>query len=276
MSYTVPSPAQTEIESLRLEIEQLKQQLSERDRSEAELRTEFERRVEERTAALQHTVEDLRQFAYVSSHDLQEPLRTILSYARLIQSRYENKLDSDAHEFLEYIADAATRMNTLVHDLLAYSRVANADKLPMRRVDINGVVAGVQLKLAKDISESGGKITTGQLPTVLADEIQVGLVFENIVANAIKYRGAKPPEVLISAEERGDVCQFSISDNGIGIDPAYHDRVFGLFKRLHGREVPGSGLGLAICRKIIEKHGGRIWVESEVGRGSVFYFTLPA
>jgi two-component system, sensor histidine kinase and response regulator len=275
MSYTVPSPAQTELESLRLEIEQLKQQLSERNRSEAELRAEFERRVEERTAALQHSVEDLQQFAYVSSHDLQEPLRTILSYARLIQSRYENKLDSDAHEFLEYIADAATRMNTLVHDLLAYSRVANADKPPMRRVDINGVVAGVQLKLAKDISESGGKITAGQLPTVLADEIQVGLVFENIIANAIKYRGAKPPEVLISAEDRGDLCQFSISDNGIGIDPAYHDRVFGLFKRLHGREVPGSGLGLAICRKIIEKHGGRIWVESEVGRGSVFYFTLP-
>jgi light-regulated signal transduction histidine kinase (bacteriophytochrome) len=272
----VPSPAQTEFESLRKEIEQLRRQLAERDQSENALRAEFDQRVEQRTADLRRSVEDLQQFAYVSSHDLQEPLRTILSYTRLIQSRYKDRLDSDAQEFLEYIADAAARMNTLVHDLLVYSRVANADDLPMRPVDTNGVAAGVQLKLAKDITETASVISSGDLPTVLGDEAQISLLFQNILANAIKYRGAQAPEVLISAEDRGEVWQFSISDNGIGIDPVYHDRIFGLFKRLHGREVPGSGLGLAICRKIIEKHGGRIWVESEVGRGSVFHFTLPA
>ena len=276
MSYTVPSSAQAEIESLRLEIEQLKRRLAERDQSEAALRADLERRFEQRTADLLRSVEDLQQFAYVSSHDLQEPLRTILSYARLIEARYKDRLDSDAHEFLEYIADAATRMNTLVHDLLSYSRVANADNLAMRPVDTRGVAAGVQLRLAQEIDESGAVIQTGPLPTVLGDETQIALLFQNILKNAIKYRGAQPPEVQLSAADRGEVWQFSISDNGIGIDPAYHDRIFGLFKRLHGREVPGSGLGLAICRKIVEKHGGRIWVESEVGKGSTFHFTLPA
>ena len=276
MSYTVPSPAQTEIESLRQEIERLKQQLAESDQSQSALRAEFEQRVAERTAALRRSVEDLQQFAYVSSHDLQEPLRTILSYTRLIESRYKDQLDSNAREFLEYIADAAARMNTLVHDLLLYSRLANADEVAMRPVDTAGVVAALQLQLAKDIRETGSVIAAEALPTVLGDERQITLVFQNILTNAIKYRGAQAPQVLISAEDQGEVWQFSIRDNGIGIDPAYHERIFGLFKRLHGREVPGSGLGLAICRKIVEKHGGRIWVESEIGRGSTFHFTLPA
>jgi light-regulated signal transduction histidine kinase (bacteriophytochrome) len=276
MSYTVPSPAQTEIESLRQEIERLKQQLAERDQSESSLRAEFEQRVQERTAALRRSVEDLQQFAYVSSHDLQEPLRTILSYTRLIESRYKDQLDTSAHEFLEFIADAAARMNTLVHDLLIYSRVANADEVAMRPVDTTGVVAALQLQLAKDVHETASAIAAGALPTVLGDERQITLLFQNILANAMKYRSAQPPQVLISAEDQGEVWQFSIRDNGIGIDPAYHERIFGLFKRLHGREVPGTGLGLAICRKIVEKHGGRIWVESEIGRGSTFHFTLPA
>jgi light-regulated signal transduction histidine kinase (bacteriophytochrome) len=272
----VASPAQTELDSLRLEIELLKRQLAEREQSEGALRSEFELRVEERTVDLRRSVEDLQQFAYISSHDLQEPLRTIISYTRLIESRYSDKLDGDALEFLGYITDAATRMTTLVHDLLAYSRVANADSLAMRPVDTNGVAAGVQLSLAQSVSENGAVVTCGELPTVLGDDVLLAQLFQNLITNAIKYRREQPPEVLISAKEQGEFWQFSVRDNGIGIDPAYHDRIFGLFKRLHGREVPGTGLGLAICRKITEKHGGRIWVESELGRGSVFHFTLPA
>ena len=258
---------------LRRQVEQLRRQLAEQD---AAFQDEVERRVEERTVELRRSIEDLQQFAYVSSHDLQEPLRTILGYSQLIERRYRDRLDADAMEFLEYIADASQRMHTLVRDLLSYSRVSAVERLSLQPVDTNGVAAGAQLNLTKAIEESGAVITCDTLPTVLGDEPQLAQLFQNIIGNAIKFRRAHPPLVHITAQESGDTCVFSIRDNGIGIDPAYHERIFELFKRLHGREVPGTGLGLAICRKIVEKHHGRIWVESEEGRGSVFYFTLPA
>lgn len=276
MTLHVASSARTEIDLLRQKVEQLQQELVRRDTEEAALKADLERRVEERTAELRRSVEDLQQFAYVSSHDLQEPLRTIIGYTQLIEQRYKDRLDGDASEFLEYITDAAHRMNALVRDLLSYSRVANAENLYMQQVDINGVVAGAQLNLMRAIEETDAVITCHSLPTLLGDETQLAQLFQNIIANAIKFRGDQPARIDISAEERDEFWLFSIADNGVGIDPVYHERIFGLFKRLHGREIPGSGLGLAICRKIVEKHHGRIWVESEVGRGSVFFFTLPA
>jgi chemotaxis family two-component system sensor kinase Cph1 len=154
--------------------------------------------------------------------------------------------------------------------------VVNVESLPLRPVSITGVVEAARLNLLKAIDESAASLTYDDLPNVLGDETRLGQLFQNLIGNAIKYRGPDPPKIHISAEDRGDEWLFSVSDNGIGIDPAYHERVFGLFKRLHGRDVPGTGLGLAICRKIAEKHHGKIWVESELGKGSVFRFTLPA
>jgi len=274
MTLTMAASAQGEIELLRQQIEQLKRRLAERDAPDAASEAEIEQRVKERTADLRRSVEYLQQFAYVASHDLQEPLRTIVGYSQLIESRYKDQLDADGREFLQYVTGAAQRMNTLVRDLLSYSRVANADNLSLQQVDMNSVLAGVQLNLMKAIEEAGAVITSDRLPAVLGDEALLAQLFQNLITNAIKFRGADPPHIHMSAEDRGDFWMFSISDNGIGIDPAYHERIFGLFKRLTGPEVPGSGLGLAICRKIAEKHNGRIWVESEAGHGAVFYFTL--
>jgi light-regulated signal transduction histidine kinase (bacteriophytochrome) len=307
MGHTVPG----DIDALRQQIEELKGRVAELETSEAALReenqrlsellqgfseqelkfreallasneetrtlnTELEKRVEERTADLRRSNEDLQQFAYVSSHDLQEPLRTIISYTQLLEHRYSKGLDADAREFMSYIVDAAQRMSVLIHDLLSYSRVVNVESLPLRPVSITGVVEAARLNLLKAIDESAASLTYDDLPNVLGDETRLGQLFQNLIGNAIKYRGPDPPKIHISAEDRGDEWLFSVSDNGIGIDPAYHERVFGLFKRLHGRDVPGTGLGLAICRKIAEKHHGKIWVESELGKGSVFRFTLPA
>jgi len=270
------SSAQTELQYLKHQIEELTKKLAEREAREAELVAGFEKRVEERTAELRRSNEDLQQFAYVSSHDLQEPLRTIVGYTQLLEHRCKEKLDDDAKEFMAYIVDAAQRMSALVNDLLSYSRVANVERVPLRRVETSGVVAGVELNLMKAVSESGAVIKSEDLPVVMGDETQLSQLFQNLIGNAIKYRGTDPPKIQIKAEDQGDYWLFSITDNGIGIDAAYHERIFGLFKRLHGRDVPGTGLGLAICRKIVEKHQGRIWVESELGKGSVFYFTLPA
>lgn len=305
------SGAETRIEALRLELEALKARIADHEASEAALQqenqrlsgllrgldeerpksqttqtasdeafralnAELEKRVEERTADLRRSNDDLRQFAYVSSHDLQEPLRTIISYTQLLEHRYRQSLDTDAREFMTYVVEAAQRMSVLINDLLSYSRVVNAESFPMRPVNIPGVVEGVLLNLMKAVKENGASVAYDELPTVLGDETQLIQLFQNLIGNAIKYRGADSPKIHISAEDMGERWLFSIRDNGIGIDPPYHDRIFGLFKRLHGRDVPGTGLGLAICRKIVEKHHGRIWVESALGQGAVFRFTLPA
>ncbi|HZG42276.1 MAG TPA: ATP-binding protein, partial [Longimicrobium sp.] len=219
---------------------------------------------------------DLEQFAYVASHDLQEPLRMVASYTQLLARRYRDKLDDDAHEFIGYAVDGVTRMQALIGDLLAYSRVGKGGG-PVERADLEAVFQRTLDVLRTAIEESGAQVTSGPLPTVAADPVQMGQVLQNLVGNGLKFRGAEPPRVHVSAERRGDGWLVSVRDNGIGIAPEYAQRIFVIFQRLHTRaEYAGTGIGLAICKKIVERHGGRIWVESAEGQGSTFYFTLPA
>jgi signal transduction histidine kinase len=257
---------------------ELQQQIAERMRAEADVRrlnAELERRVEERTKELSRMNEELRQFAYVASHDLQEPLRTVASYAQLLARRYRGKLETDADEFIDYMVGGVTRMHTLLNDMLAYSRVTESTDRPLAPANLNAVLQSALMNLRATIEESQAEVTHQDLPTVNGDEIQLIQVFQNLVGNAIKYKGSDPPRISITAENATDECILSVQDNGLGIDPQYAERIFGIFKRLHGRELPGTGMGLAICKRIIERHNGRIWVESEPGKGSTFRFTLP-
>jgi len=220
---------------------------------------------------------ELQQFAHVASHDLQEPLRMISSYLGLIEQRYRDKLDANGQEFIRFAVDGATRMSQLISDLLLYARVDSRGK-PLVPTDptraVNAALANLQIALA----ESGAQVACGPLPAVRADEAQLVQLFQNLVANAIKFRRKDaPPRVAISAVRAGAECAFTVRDNGIGIDPAQFPRLFQIFQRLHTRdEYPGTGIGLAVCKKIVERHGGRIWVESEPGKGTAFFFTLPA
>jgi light-regulated signal transduction histidine kinase (bacteriophytochrome) len=257
---------------------ELQQQIAERMRAEADVRrlnAELERRVEERTKELSRMNEELRQFAYVASHDLQEPLRTVASYAQLLARRYRGKLETDADEFIDYMVGGVTRMHTLLNDMLAYSRVTESKDRPLAPANLNAVLQSALMNLRATIEESQAEVTHQDLPTVEGDEIQLIQVFQNLIGNAIKYKGSDPPRISITAENVADEWILSVQDNGIGIDPQYAERVFGIFKRLHGRELPGTGMGLAICKRILERHNGRIWVESEPGKGSTFRFTLP-
>ncbi|MFC2071827.1 ATP-binding protein [Chloroflexota bacterium] len=224
--------------------------------------------------ALVRSNAELEQFAYIASHDLQEPLRMVTSYTQLLEKRYKDRLDADAHDFIGYAVDGATRMQRMINDLLTYSRVGTQgkDSLPTHCEDVLSQVA-VNLKLA--IEESGALVTHDPLPTVMADESQLVQLFQNLISNAIRYRNRESPRIHVSAEQKGDEWFFSVSDNGIGIESQYFDRIFQVFQRLHSGSHRGSGIGLAVCRKIIERHGGRIWVESEIGKGSTFYFTIP-
>ncbi|RLC93830.1 MAG: hypothetical protein DRI39_04605 [Chloroflexi bacterium] len=219
---------------------------------------------------------ELEQFAYVASHDLQEPLRMVSSFLQLLARRYEGKLDEEADEFIRYAVDGARRMQGLINDLLTYSRVGTRGK-PFEPTDCEEVLEQALANLHIAIEESGATVTHGPLPTVVADEGQLVQLLQNLVGNALKFRRDEPPRVHIGAEQAGDMWVFSVSDNGIGISPEYCDRIFILFQRLHSRdEYPGTGIGLAVCKKIVERHGGRIWVESEVGKGATFRFTLPS
>jgi PAS domain S-box-containing protein len=219
---------------------------------------------------------DLEQFAYVASHDLQEPLRMVASYTQLLARRYRDKLDDDAHEFIGYAVDGVTRMQALIGDLLAYSRVGKGGGA-VERADLEAVFQRTLDVLRTAIEESGAQVTAGPLPTVAADPVQMGQVLQNLVGNGLKFRGAEPPRVHVSAERTGGEWVISVRDNGIGIAPEYARRIFVIFQRLHTRaEYAGTGIGLAICKKIVERHGGRIRVESAEGQGSTFYFTLPA
>jgi PAS domain S-box-containing protein len=220
---------------------------------------------------------DLEQFAYVASHDLQEPLRMVASYTQLLARRYRDQLDDDAQEFIGYAVDGVTRMQSLISDLLAYSRVGSRDG-EVAPVDADALLGRIlDRTLAAAIEESGATVTHDPLPTVTGDAVQLGQVLQNLVANALKFRGDEPPRVHVGAEREGDEWVISVRDNGIGISPEYAQRIFVIFQRLHSRgEYAGTGIGLAICKKIVERHGGRIWVESAPGQGSTFRFTLPA
>jgi hypothetical protein len=225
---------------------------------------------------------ELEQFAYIASHDLQEPLRMVASYVKLLEQRYQGQLDSDADEFIFFAVDGASRMQALINDLLTYSRVGTRGK-PFEPTDCSTCLNHALTNLKIAIEESGAVVTHDPLPTVMADAAQLVQLFQNLIGNAIKFHGDRRPEVHVGVKRRegeshGEAAHwlFSVRDNGIGIEPQYFERIFLIFQRLHGRgEYPGTGIGLAVCRKIVERHGGRIWVESEPGKGSTFYFTLP-
>jgi PAS domain S-box-containing protein len=225
---------------------------------------------------LKHSQQELQQLAYVASHDLQEPLRMVASYTQLLAKRYQGRLDSDADEFIAYAVDGCNRMQRLFEDLLVYSRATN-NAAVAREISSENALREALTNLRATIKESGAVVTHDSLPSVTADEARLAQLFLNLVGNAIKYRGAEVPQVHISATRNGsEEWIFSVRDNGLGIEPQHFERIFVLFQRLHGRdEFKGTGIGLAICKTIVERAGGRIWVESEPPKGSTFYFSVP-
>jgi signal transduction histidine kinase len=230
----------------------------------------------ERAEALERSNAELEQFAYVASHDLQEPLRMIAAYVQLLERRYKGKLGSDADECIHFASEGATRMHRLILDLLAYSRVGTHGG-GMVTTDLGHALQGVLDDMQVAIEETGARIHSNGLPHLRGDPQQIGQLLQNLVANAIKFRGATRPEIRIESSREGDTWHVSVRDNGIGFDMRFAERIFVIFQRLHARDrYPGTGIGLAICKKIVERHGGRIWAESKPGDGSTFHFTLPA
>jgi PAS domain S-box-containing protein len=230
----------------------------------------------QKAAELNRSNEELQQFANVASHDLQEPLRMVASYTQLLAKRYKGRLDSDADEFIAYAVDGSNRMQRLIRDLLAYSRAGTTEKA-FHEISSESALQEALANLRGAIEESGAVVTHDPLPALTTDDSQLVQIFQNLVGNAIKYRSAEPPRVHVSARQNGHKeCVFSVRDNGSGIDPQHFDRIFVIFQRLHGREeFAGTGIGLAICKRILERQGGRIWVESQQGKGSTFHFALP-
>jgi light-regulated signal transduction histidine kinase (bacteriophytochrome) len=239
-------------------------------------RTRNEQRMAESTLELQRSNAELEQFAYIASHDLQEPLRMVASYTELLAQRYQGQLDERADKYIKYATDGAKRMQRLVNDLLIFSRVGRHDRTP-QPTDLNEVIRVVLKNLGHAIGKSEATIETRNLPTVMADDVQIGQVFQNLIGNAIKFHSDRAPHIRIAAERTTGKWLCSVADNGIGIEPQYSERIFQMFQRLHDRETyEGSGIGLAIAKKIVERHGGRIWFESEPGKGTTFFFTLAA
>jgi PAS domain S-box-containing protein len=247
--------------------EKLQFEITERRRAEAAL--------QERSGELERSNADLEQFAYVASHDLQEPLRMVASFTQLLAARYKGQLDTEADEFIAYAVEGATRMQTLIEGLLSFARVGTRGK-ELRPTDSQMVLSRSLQSLDVSLREANATVSNGALPVVAADESQLEQLFQNLIGNAVKFRGKDAPAVQVSAQRNGKEWIFSIKDNGIGIEPQYQGRIFVIFQRLHPRsEYPGTGIGLSICKKIVERHGGRIWVESAKGRGSTFHFTMP-
>jgi PAS domain S-box-containing protein len=248
--------------------------VSERKRTEQQLRQTADL-LARQTSELARSNEELERFAYVASHDLQEPLRMVASYTQLLARRYRGKLDEDADEFIGYAVNGANRMQQLIRDLLEYSRVGTRGGA-FAPVACGEIVEQVLGDLAAAIEETGATVVAGALPTVRGDRSQLRQLFQNLVENALKYRSAAPPVVSIAASPEGETWHFTVRDNGIGIAPEYAERIFVIFQRLHTQaEYPGTGIGLAVCQRIVERHGGRIWVESAAGEGATFHFTLP-
>jgi PAS domain S-box-containing protein len=238
-------------------------------------RREAENDLAQRSQDLARSNAELERFAYVASHDLQEPLRMVTSYMQLIARRYRGQLDADADEFIGFAVDGANRMKALINDLLAYSRVGTRGK-PFAPTDCEEALAYALANLQIAIKESAATVTHDPLPTVLADEQQLVQLLQNLIGNGLKFHSAAPPQIHISASAAEQMWTFAVRDNGIGVEPEYFERIFIVFQRLHGKdEYPGTGIGLAVCKKIVERHNGRIWVESTPGAGSTFYFTLP-
>ena len=265
-SYIIPEHDNGEIESFLVVSHDVTQ------------RKQLEEELKETVKELRHSNEELKQFAYVASHDLQEPLRTITSFTQLIERRYKNKLDSDADEFMEYIVEAAKRMQTLINDLLNYSRVATMKK-EFEIIDTGETLASVLNNLNSAIYENNAEIIYENLPKIMAEPGQIVQLFQNLIGNAIKFRKpGVPPKIHVKAiqDENKDEYVFSVQDNGIGMEPQYAERIFTIFQRLHTKEeYDGTGIGLAISKRVVERHGGKIWVESNLAKGSTFYFTIP-
>jgi light-regulated signal transduction histidine kinase (bacteriophytochrome) len=246
----------------------LRREIGERQRVEAELRQANE--------ALLKSNQDLQHFAHVAAHDLQTPLRSISVFTQLIQRNFKGQLGDEAEQWMGMVTDGTTRMQSLIDDLLAYSRLDSLAR-PFELTDCRRVFDEARANLMARIQETGAEVTCGDLPTVWADRVQLAQVLQNLIENGIKYNTASPPKVQVGAEQRDGEWIISVADNGIGIAPKYHQRVFEIFRRLHTQqEYPGTGIGLAICHRIVERHGGRIWVKSREETGSTFCFTLPA
>jgi light-regulated signal transduction histidine kinase (bacteriophytochrome) len=227
------------------------------------------------SAELTRSNAELQQFAYVASHDLQEPLRAVAGCVQLLQERLRGNLDATGDQLIGHVVDGATRMQTLIDDLLTLSRVGTGGR-PFTSTDLNLVLNDVRSNLQVRIQETGASIHSERMPTLAADPAQMCQLFQNLISNGMKFRGEQPPVIQVSAERKEEEWQFAIKDNGIGIEPQYFERIFLLFQRLHTRrEYPGTGIGLTICKKIVERHGGRIWVESVPQEGSTFFFTIP-
>jgi len=219
--------------------------------------------------------DELQEFAYVLAHDLQEPLRTVVNFSQLLAEEYEGKLGEDADKYIAYSVEGALRTEALLKGLLYYLEITERESDSELPVDCNHVLSQTLRSLHTAIQQSGATVTSDPLPTVVAKEAMLTQILQNLIGNSIKYRGEAAPTIHISAERTVEGWQFSIRDNGMGIGPADSKLVFGMFKRLHGKEIPGTGIGLALCRKVVERHGGRIWVESETGHGATFKFTIP-
>ena len=233
-------------------------------------------KLQEQACQLERSNQDLEQFAYAISHDLQEPLRMVNSYLKLLENRFGENIDMTAKEFMDFAVDGSARMQSMIKDLLEYSRVGTR-AAELEPTDAEEACETALANLHVAIADSGAEVETGALPVVEADPSQLARLFQNLVGNAIKYRDAnRAPRVRVSAEEDEGTWTFSIEDNGIGIEPEYSERIFAIFQRLHQRdEYSGTGVGLAVCKRIVERHGGRIWVDSTPGEGSIFRFTLP-
>ena len=263
-------------EALFMANQDLERRVAERTEELKQYHEHLEELVAHRTEELSRSNRDLEQFAYAASHDLQEPLRMIAGYMHLLSDRYKGQLDEKADKYIAYAVDGAERMSTLIRDLLDYSRV-NTRGEELRNVDCKKAFESAMRNLGTAIKESGAAITHDPLPVVRADQTQLAQLFQNLIGNAIKFRAPdRPPQIHVSVQKEPEHWLFRVQDNGIGFEQEYEDKIFLIFQRLHGRgQYPGTGIGLAICKRIIERHGGRIWAASEPDKGTTFFFTIP-